>query len=141
LQIFAAVTAPAASDHLDFYGKKFLIRCACFVLSVAYLFYAFTISFMQCLVRVTSYVLANGVYLAASYGLANGVYLAADFSTAVDSLPTPPSARATWDFAALLHSLVACSGRALVVLCSSCSGTRCPAPLTPTVLVTPDPDS
>jgi hypothetical protein len=76
-QIFAAVAALAASDHLDFYGKKFLIRCACFVLCVVYLFYAFTISFMQCLVLVSF------------YGLANGVYLAADFSIAVDSLPDP----------------------------------------------------
>ena len=74
-QIFAAVSALVISNHLDVYGKKFLIRCACFVLCTVYIFYAFTVSFMQCLVLVTF------------YGIGNGIYLAADFSMAVDALP------------------------------------------------------
>jgi MFS family permease len=74
-QIFAAVAALAVSDHLDFYGKKILIRCACSVLCIVYLFYAFTTSFIQCLILVTF------------YGIGNGIYLAADFSMAVDALP------------------------------------------------------
>lgn len=74
-QIFAAVSALLISNHLDVYGKKFLIRCACFMLCAVYIFYAFTVSFMQCLVLVTF------------YGIGNGIYLAADFSMAVDALP------------------------------------------------------
>jgi len=74
-QIFAALAALLISGHLDVYGKKFLIRCACSVLCLVYLFYAFTITFMQCLLLVIF------------YGIGNGIYLAADFSMAVDALP------------------------------------------------------
>jgi MFS family permease len=74
-QIFAAVAALVVSDHLDVYGKKFLIRCACSILCTVYIFYAFTTTFVQCLFLVTF------------YGIGNGIYLAADFSMAVDALP------------------------------------------------------
>jgi MFS family permease len=107
-QIFAAFAAILVSNHLDTYGKKNIIRCACVVLCSVYIFYAFTTSFMQCLVLVTF------------YGIGNGIYLAADFSMAVDALPDP-SKRARdmglWGVAAFIGCMLGpCIGGPLLEL-------------------------